>query len=83
MIWEIQKTKNDRRFLNIISSSVFSVLSVVNFFESLIRETAAGNLSPGQNGHEGYPVFIADQAVKMARFLVDEDNDILFRKRWG
>jgi len=44
---------------------------------------ATGILSPRQDGHEGHAVLIADQAVKMGRFLVDDDNNILFRKRRG
>jgi hypothetical protein len=46
-------------------------------------EQTAGNLSSGQDGHEGHAVLIADQAIKMTHFLVDEDNDIRFRKRGG
>jgi hypothetical protein len=46
-------------------------------------ERAAGNLPSGQDGHEGHAVLVANQAVQMARFLVDEDNDVRFRERGG
>ena len=68
-----KSSKNDHGFLNIYSAAN-PALSAVNFFK-------AGNSSSGEDGHEGHVVFIADQAVKAGGFLVNEDNNIFFRKR--
>jgi hypothetical protein len=76
-------------FCNFSIFSVISVPSVVNVFGCGSAALCPlwlkflGNLAAGQDGHDGYGVLIANQAVKMTRFLVDEDSNIRFRKRGG